>query len=177
MRIPISVSHLLSFDMVWEEITLPFVFIASRHLRWNCRASFLLFSSPIHPFFCSIDLVSFWFPIVTLLFLQITPQFLAITFQLWFLLCSSIAISLHRFFRVSYIPSLTMANPPANHDDSYYLHPSKNPGLVLISQPLTEDNFSSWHRTMLMALDRKNKVGFIDGSLKKPKEDQPKYRV
>lgn len=70
-----------------------------------------------------------------------------------------------------------MVNPPQNYDDAFYLHPSDNPRPVLVLQHLTEDNFSSWRRAMLMALDGKNKVGFVDGSIPKPAEDQLKYHM
>ncbi|KAK2639868.1 hypothetical protein Ddye_027663 [Dipteronia dyeriana] len=58
-------------------------------------------------------------------------------------------------------------------DDSsspYFLHHSDNPGLILVPQPLTEDNYASWSRAMLIALSVKNKLGFIDGSIQKPSE-------
>ncbi|KAL5562639.1 hypothetical protein UlMin_032386 [Ulmus minor] len=51
----------------------------------------------------------------------------------------------------------------------YFLHHSDGPGLVLVSQPLTRDNYPSWSRAMLIALSVKNKLGFINGSIKKPK--------
>ncbi|KAK6157858.1 hypothetical protein DH2020_012106 [Rehmannia glutinosa] len=59
---------------------------------------------------------------------------------------------------------------PAIDDPSnvYYLHHSDNPGLVLVSQLLTGDNYASWSRAMQIALSVKNKLGFIDGSLQKP---------
>lgn len=44
----------------------------------------------------------------------------------------------------------------------YLIHHSDNPGLVLVSQPLTGDNYASWSRAMVIALSVKNKVGFID---------------
>ena len=50
----------------------------------------------------------------------------------------------------------------------YFLHHSDSPGLVLVSQHLTGDNYSSWSRAMTIALSIKNKVGFIDGSISKP---------
>ncbi|XP_073271547.1 uncharacterized protein [Primulina huaijiensis] len=53
----------------------------------------------------------------------------------------------------------------------YYIHHSDSPGLVLVSQPLTGDNFTSWHRAMIIALSVKNKLGFVDGSI--PKPDDP----
>lgn len=58
-----------------------------------------------------------------------------------------------------------------NSDDTvspYYLHHSDSPGLVLVSQPLTGDNFTSWYRAMIIALSVKNKLGFVDGSISKP---------
>ena len=50
----------------------------------------------------------------------------------------------------------------------YFLHHSDNPGLVLVSQPLTGDDYSSWSSAMLIALSVKNRLGFIDGSIIKP---------
>ncbi|XP_022870712.1 uncharacterized protein LOC111389956 [Olea europaea var. sylvestris] len=60
-----------------------------------------------------------------------------------------------------------------NFDDTnnpYYLHHSDQPGLVLVTQPLIEENYSTWSRTMLMALSIKNKEGFVDGTIKQPSE-------
>ncbi|KAL5760819.1 hypothetical protein ACOSQ2_019657 [Xanthoceras sorbifolium] len=48
----------------------------------------------------------------------------------------------------------------------FYLHHSDSPGLVLVSQQLTSDNYASWSRAMLIALSVKNKLGFIDGVIK-----------
>ena len=50
----------------------------------------------------------------------------------------------------------------------YFLHHFDKPGLVLVSQPLTGENYSSWSRAMLIALSVKNKLGFIDGFIVKP---------
>ncbi|XP_073059697.1 uncharacterized protein [Primulina eburnea] len=52
----------------------------------------------------------------------------------------------------------------------YFLHHSDNPGLVLVSQSLTGDNYSSWSRSMKIALSVKNKFGFVDGTIAKPSE-------
>ena len=51
----------------------------------------------------------------------------------------------------------------------YFLPHSDSPGLVLVSQPLTRDNYASWSRAMLIAWSVKNKLGFVDGSIVKPK--------
>ncbi|KAL5556272.1 hypothetical protein UlMin_038508 [Ulmus minor] len=50
----------------------------------------------------------------------------------------------------------------------YFLHHSDGPGIVLVSQHLTGDNYASWSRAMLISLSVKNKLGFIDGSITKP---------
>ncbi|KAJ9555731.1 hypothetical protein OSB04_010345 [Centaurea solstitialis] len=52
--------------------------------------------------------------------------------------------------------------------DPFFLHHSDNTGLVLVSQPLNSENYSSWSRSMITALSVKNKIGFIDGSLVRP---------
>ncbi|KAE8727587.1 hypothetical protein F3Y22_tig00005459pilonHSYRG00316 [Hibiscus syriacus] len=40
--------------------------------------------------------------------------------------------------------------------------------MVLVTQPLTNDNYNSWKRFMLMALSAKNKLGFVNGSIVAP---------
>ncbi|XP_022895254.1 uncharacterized protein LOC111409434 [Olea europaea var. sylvestris] len=45
-------------------------------------------------------------------------------------------------------------------NNPFYLHHSDQPGLVLVTQPLIEENYSTWSRAMLMALSIKNKEGF-----------------
>ena len=52
----------------------------------------------------------------------------------------------------------------------YYLHPSDNSSLILVTEPLTGDNFHSPFRSMNMALTIKNKLGFVDGSIREPED-------
>ena len=52
----------------------------------------------------------------------------------------------------------------------YYLHLGDNSSLILVTEPLTGDNFHSWFRSMHMALTIKNKLGFIDGSIREPED-------
>ncbi|XP_073290510.1 uncharacterized protein [Primulina huaijiensis] len=69
-----------------------------------------------------------------------------------------------------------MAQEITHSDDSmssYYIHHSENPGLILVSQLLTGDNFASWYRAMIIALSVKNKLGFVDGSVLKPDNSDP----
>ncbi|XP_073062030.1 uncharacterized protein [Primulina eburnea] len=67
------------------------------------------------------------------------------------------------------LPSRSVIDDPSS---PYFLHHSDNLGLVLISQPLTGDNFASWSRAMRIALSVKNKLGFIDGSIPKPADSE-----
>ncbi|QHO44758.1 uncharacterized protein DS421_6g173460 [Arachis hypogaea] len=67
----------------------------------------------------------------------------------------------------------SQATPPASMlrssiPNAYTLHLSDHPWLILVSQPLQEDNYASWCRSMRLALSGKRKIGFIDGSLPKP---------
>ena len=56
----------------------------------------------------------------------------------------------------------------------YFTHHSDHPGLVLISKPLNGDNYSAWPRAMTLALNAKNKLGFVNGTIKAPsKETHP----
>lgn len=57
-----------------------------------------------------------------------------------------------------------------DEQSSPYLHHFDNPGLLLVSQPLTGDNYPSWNRAMKIALSGKNKLDFIDDSIIKPSE-------
>ena len=63
-----------------------------------------------------------------------------------------------------------MAQPPEAFNP-YNLQPSDQPGLVLVSQPLTETNYNTWSRSMRMALNGKRKLGFVDGSIPRPDAD------
>ncbi|XP_068646331.1 uncharacterized protein [Aristolochia californica] len=47
----------------------------------------------------------------------------------------------------------------------YYIHHLDSPEQVLVSQLVTDENYISWSRAMLIALFVKNKVGFVDGSI------------
>ncbi|KAL6175767.1 hypothetical protein ACLB2K_052406 [Fragaria x ananassa] len=53
-----------------------------------------------------------------------------------------------------------------------YLHHSDQPGVVLVTQPLVEDNYNNWSQSMSMALMIKNKKGLIDGTVKRPVENE-----
>ena len=50
----------------------------------------------------------------------------------------------------------------------FFTHHSDHPGLVLISKPLNGDNYSTWKRAMTLALNSKNKLNFVNGSIQIP---------
>ena len=52
-----------------------------------------------------------------------------------------------------------------NPRSPFFLHHGESPGAILVSQSLTEDNYSTWARAMQMALDAKSKLEFMDGSI------------
>lgn len=50
-----------------------------------------------------------------------------------------------------------------------YLHPQDHPGLILISKKLLgSENYGSWKRSMVIALNAKNKMKLITGELEEP---------
>lgn len=57
----------------------------------------------------------------------------------------------------------------------YFLQSSDNPGIALVTQSLTVQNYQQWSRSVKLALSAKNKVGLIDGSQPKPAENSPLY--
>ncbi|XP_068309809.1 uncharacterized protein [Pyrus communis] len=63
--------------------------------------------------------------------------------------------------------SVEASNDPSS---PFYIHYSDNPGMHLVSTLLTGNNYSTWSRSMRIALSAKNKFGFVDGSVKKPSD-------
>ncbi|KAD6454947.1 hypothetical protein E3N88_09653 [Mikania micrantha] len=57
-----------------------------------------------------------------------------------------------------------------DHSSPYYLHPSDYPRQMHVNDALTDHNYLDWVQEMENFLFAKNKMGFIDGTLKKPGE-------
>ena len=57
----------------------------------------------------------------------------------------------------------------------YALQSSDTPGLVLVSNPLTGENYNSWSRSMKFALSARNTFAFVGvgGSFPKPNGADP----
>lgn len=64
-----------------------------------------------------------------------------------------------------------VSNSPDNVHSPYYLQNSDHPGLVLVSEPLDGNNYGIWLVAMTTSLEAKNKLGFLDGSIVKPLEE------
>ncbi|KAK3027227.1 hypothetical protein RJ639_041645 [Escallonia herrerae] len=67
-------------------------------------------------------------------------------------------------------PVANVQNIAIDTKSPFYLHPSDHPGLIFVIQPLSEngENYFTWRRNMLTALQSKNKAGFVDGLIAKP---------
>lgn len=61
--------------------------------------------------------------------------------------------------------SLTDASSP------YFLHSSEQPNQFLVDAVLNRDNYPSWRRSITRALNAKNKLGFVLGTIKRPTTD------
>ena len=59
----------------------------------------------------------------------------------------------------------------------YYLTNGDNPGAAIISETLDGTNYNIWNLAITIALDAKNKLAFVDGSLPRPPESHPHYRI
>ncbi|XP_057730885.1 uncharacterized protein LOC130946232 [Arachis stenosperma] len=62
----------------------------------------------------------------------------------------------------------TQSNPALNPASPYFLHPGENSGSSLLSTPLVGNNYQIWEKAMWRTLTSKNKLGFVNGSIKKP---------
>ena len=75
----------------------------------------------------------------------------------------------------TFVPTI---QPWENSSRPYFLSNNDNPSVPLVVQHLTEENYITWSRAILIALDAKSKIGFIDSSIPKPQSsDHPYYTV
>lgn len=57
----------------------------------------------------------------------------------------------------------------------YFLHPSDNTGIKLVTTPFDGTCYGNWKRSMVIGLTAKNKMCFVDGTLAKPEITAPEY--
>ncbi|KAB2629719.1 hypothetical protein D8674_034514 [Pyrus ussuriensis x Pyrus communis] len=72
-------------------------------------------------------------------------------------------------------PEIKSAENSMEFSDPYTLHHSDHPGLILVSKTLDGNNYRQWSRAMRMGLSAKNKIGFIDGTIKAPAPSDVKH--
>ncbi|XP_073119938.1 uncharacterized protein [Henckelia pumila] len=65
----------------------------------------------------------------------------------------------------------------ASQSDPLGLHHSDHLGLVLVSKPLEGNNYGQWNHAMRIALSAKNKIGFINGTIKKPEDNDDTFQT
>ena len=64
-----------------------------------------------------------------------------------------------------------------NPSSPYFLSNSDDPGMSLVVQHLTEENYNTWSRAVLISLDAKTKLSFIDGTIPKPQSVNNPYYI
>ncbi|RDX91660.1 hypothetical protein CR513_26323, partial [Mucuna pruriens] len=64
-----------------------------------------------------------------------------------------------------------------DNSSPYFMNANENPGAILVSSPLTGDNYHSWCRGMTVALRSKNKFQFVDGTLPRPMATDPNFQA
>ncbi|RVW15251.1 Retrovirus-related Pol polyprotein from transposon TNT 1-94 [Vitis vinifera] len=67
-------------------------------------------------------------------------------------------------------PQHPFQSPMEDHSSPYFLHNGDHLSLSLVSLSLagSGSNYHSWRRSMVTALNAKNKLGFIDGTISRP---------
>lgn len=60
---------------------------------------------------------------------------------------------------------------------SFYIHPSDYPKQVQVNDLLNDNNYNEWKQEMTNFLLAKNKMGLIDGTVKKPESTSPTYKA
>ncbi|KAL3520693.1 hypothetical protein ACH5RR_018842 [Cinchona calisaya] len=67
----------------------------------------------------------------------------------------------------------------ASIDDSdpFVLHHSDHQGMMLVSKPLEGYNYGPYSHAMRISLSAKNKIGFVNGSIKAPMSSYPKFHI
>ncbi|KAI9185188.1 hypothetical protein LWI28_005117 [Acer negundo] len=62
----------------------------------------------------------------------------------------------------------TTAKVKVGSDDPFFIHHSDNPIAILVSPKLSGDNYNTWLQSISRALQAKNKLGCVDGTITPP---------
>lgn len=69
-----------------------------------------------------------------------------------------------------------MASTNQDTTSAYYIHPSDASHTQLVSVKFNEDGFHNWKHSMMLTLSAKNKLGFVDGTIKAPEKTATNYK-
>lgn len=69
------------------------------------------------------------------------------------------------------VPALDASKSLIDDSSPYFLHSSDQPNQFLVDTPLNGDNYPAWHRSITRALNAKNKLGFVIGTIKRSTDD------
>ncbi|XP_075650134.1 uncharacterized protein LOC142620692 [Castanea sativa] len=73
-------------------------------------------------------------------------------------------------------PTASVAMADEFASNPFFLPANENPSLILTSQPLTGlENYTTWVRSVFLALSSRNKFGFVNGSISKPDPTSPLF--
>ncbi|XP_010241277.1 PREDICTED: uncharacterized protein LOC104585930 [Nelumbo nucifera] len=64
-----------------------------------------------------------------------------------------------------------------SNEDPFFLHGSDHPGMMLVTTPLTGNNYLTWSRSMKIALGAKLKLGFVDERIAQPDEGTTEFEL
>ncbi|XP_009795561.1 uncharacterized protein LOC107794200 [Nicotiana tabacum] len=64
-----------------------------------------------------------------------------------------------------------------DYNSSFHLYASDNLGMLLTSCLLDGTNYATWSRPMKNVLRSKNKLGFVNGVIKKPSNEKPEANL
>ncbi|XP_021802635.1 uncharacterized protein LOC110746704 [Prunus avium] len=64
------------------------------------------------------------------------------------------------------------SNSGMDTSNPYYVHSSDHPGHMLVPTKLNGANYPPWSKSKIHALTAKNKIGFVNGSIKPPSETE-----
>lgn len=111
-------------------------------------------------------------------FMKINMVSVVNIFLLWFLLWFSSCSSTNSFWSLCMstfnLEQSSSSNGKSTIEDplrSFFIHHADNTGLILVFQPLSGENYASWSRALKISLSAKSKLGFVDGSITRPSDD------
>ncbi|CAB77838.1 putative reverse transcriptase [Arabidopsis thaliana] len=90
---------------------------------------------------------------------------------------SSIHAAIHQPAQYSSSRHFEVSDSPDNSHSPYHLVSSDHPGLVLAPELLDGNSYGTWIIAMTTSIEAKNKLGFVDGSIPKPDDDDPYCKI